>query len=397
MTKQKQRFILAGICFSSPGNMGGNTKIGLELARTLSAKMPVVVIVPEACLRTVTDNIPLNENMRVYTVKTYRWGPKFPPFGDALFYYRELKRAFCALQVTSDDIVYSAGDFMCDVPPAFFLKKRFGYTWIPSTFLFIPNPLENLIKRYRFPFFLYTLVYAYQRSLFQLVKGRGDLFVITNACDCRYYPAQWASRTFAFYGGVNCEQIHVVEQETIQQKYAMVFCSRLHPQKGLDQFLDIWQRVIQKVPNAKFAVIGNGSHPYETYLKNKAKRLGIAASMEWFGYVNNEDKYRIYRASKLFVHPTVYDNNGMVAAEALCCGLPVVMNDLPNLRDVYRVGCAKSDFSDQQVTADLISRLLLDEGFYQSIKPTEHDVEALRQHWDWDARCKAFQKFIGVV
>jgi len=198
-----------------------------------------------------------------------------------------------------------------------------------------------------------------------MLKSRGNLFVITNDADRHYFPVSWKNRIFAFYGGVNINQILSVEKEGGgAQKYDLVFCSRLCTQKGILPFLDIWKRVVETLPHARFGIIGNGRADFERRLRAKAEILGISETIEWLGYVNNEDKYRVYRASRLFVHPTIYDNNGMVAAEALCTGLPVVMNNLESLKDVYTTGCAKSDFSNTQATADLIIRLLSDDTFY---------------------------------
>jgi glycosyltransferase involved in cell wall biosynthesis len=276
---------------------------------------------------------------------------------------------------------------------SFWLKPKFRFTWIPSTFLFFPSPWENLTHRYGFPLFLYTLAYIYQRIIFQFIKLRGDLFVITNDCDKAYFPRAWQQRIFAFYGGVNSEQIQSLAQEQIETKYDVVFCSRLCTQKGIMPFLDIWSRVIQHLPEARLAIIGNGVPTFEKILYEKADKLKLAHTITWLGYVNNTDKYRVYRASRLFVHPTVYDNNGMVAAEALCTGLPVVMNDLPSLRDVYTIGCAKMDFSNYDQTAQLLVQFLTDPIAYQQLKPTHNQVVELRTQWDWTNRCKQFESF----
>ncbi|MCL1920673.1 MAG: glycosyltransferase [Kiritimatiellaeota bacterium] len=391
MITDKKRFILIATSFSDPGTMGGNTKIAIETVRHLSAHIPVVVIVPDKRLPTLTDNIVLNDQITVYTTKFYTRNPRLHPFGEAFFYLRQLKKLFAELNVSASDYVFTSSDFLYDALPLFLLKKAHRFTWITSNFLFVPAPLENLLKRYTFPFFLYVLAYIYQRAIFRLIKWRGDLFVITNDCDRAYYPQRLQSRVFAFYGGVNVEQIEAIEKGSATIRYDMMFCSRLHQQKGLDQFLDIWKRVVQKCPRARLAVIGSGAPYYERYLHRKAERLGIAGNVEWMGYVNNEEKFRLYRASRFFVHPTVYDNNGMVAAEALCTGLRTVMNDLPSLRDVYVDGCAKSDFSDKAATANIIAEMLSSPDPYRLPKDV---VQKYRQRWDWRNRVQSFEQFL---
>jgi len=106
--------------------------------------------------------------------------------------------------------------------------------------------------------------------------------------------------------------------------------------------------------------------------------------------VNNEAKYEIYRSARVHVHPTVFDNNGMVAAEALCSGLPVVMYDLPALRHVYTTGCVKIPFGDQKAFAAEVVRLLSDADHYASVAPTAEQIADLRNHWDWPTRVERF-------
>jgi glycosyltransferase involved in cell wall biosynthesis len=142
------------------------------------------------------------------------------------------------------------------------------------------------------------------------------------------------------------------------------------------------------------SVIGNGDGQYECRLHEKAAALGIAGNVEWLGYVNNEEKYEIYRTAKVFAHSTVFDNNGMVAAEALCSGLPVVMYDLPALRNVYTTGCLKIPYGEQSAFADALFRLLSNDGFYSSVAPTPGQVDVLRAQWNWCARIKTFSAWL---
>ncbi len=154
----------------------------------------------------------------------------------------------------------------------------------------------------------------------------------------------------------------------------------------MEGLLDIWAKVIKKDPTRRLTIIGNGAPAYEKRLHQKAVRLGLESTIDWLGYVNNEAKYAIYCSGRLFVHATVYDNNGMVAAEALCSGLPVIMYDLPALREVYTVGCTKVPYGDK-------------EGFAQKIlaypaAPSEEEVAALREKWNWEARVERYREFV---
>lgn len=380
-----KRFIISGVCISGNGSMGGNTKIALEIARFVSTQHPVVVFFPPSCRETVRQNLPNDGNISFMELPACPTRNKLREF---LFYRRKMKARFRQLEVNKDDTFFTPSDFHLDVLLAFLLKPLFGFRWIASCFLFVPSPVENLKCKYGFPFLKYAVYYFYQRFLFRLILKRADGCVITNDCDRTYFPAAWRDRLFAFYGGVNTEQITAVENESPVKKYDLIFCSRLHPQKGLNNFLDIWRLVLDQLPNARFGIIGNGAPDYERRLKKKAETLRIDHSIDWLGYINNEAKYELYRVSRFLVHPTLYDNNGMVAAEALCTGIPVIMNDLPNLRTVYTEGCLKSDFHDKTKTAALIIPLL------SSPVSIDFDSKPLRLKWDWATRCSEFMHHV---
>lgn len=386
-----KRFILVGFGLSEPGTMGGNTKIALEIARNLSPSDEVHLIVPEYKADTVSQAIGAPVGLHLHVVPGFHGGDLRHPFASSRHYCAELHRVFETMQVGAGDVVYSCSDFHVDTVPCFKLQKRFSYRWVAVQFLFVPSFVENLVRGYRFPALKYILVWIYSNVLFRMARRRASEFVITNDSDRAHFPKGFQAHVFAFYGGVNVDQI---PEGSVTKTRDVVFCSRLHPQKGIDGFLDIWKRVRGTCPSAHLTVIGNGEPKYERYLKDKAMRLGVADSIEWLGYVNNEAKYEIYRSARVMVHPTVFDNNGMVAAEALCSGLPVVMYDLAPLRDVYVEGCVKVPFGDRKAFASEVVRLLSDENARVAVAPSVADVATLRKKWNWPNRVIRFRRWL---
>lgn len=395
------RLFVCALGASRPGTMGGNTKITIEMARCMSATHEVHVFLPRHKLPTFTDNLPSSHKIIFHTLEDFPKDDKLHPFGSSRWYLNRVRGLFKELAVSSNDFVFSCSDFHIDVLPIYPLQKEFGFRWIPSVFLFVPFITENLARGYRFPALRYLIYWFYQRALFFLMKRRATAFVVTNKSDFAKFPKRFADKLFAYYGGVNIEQIPerigLGDRSRSTSDLNVVFCSRLHPQKGIDAFLDTWKIVTEKCPSARLNIIGNGDPNYESYLKGKANRLGITNSISWLGYVNNEAKYEIYAKSDLLVHPTVFDNNGMVAAEALCTGLPVVMQDLPALRDVYTTGCLKVPFGDRDAFAAAIVSLLTDPAKRSAIAPNPAQLAALRDHWRWESRAKEFQTWLSTL
>lgn len=381
-----RRYFIIGVALSQPGTMGGNSKIALEIARHLSEKYEVHFLVPTSKRETVTANIALNARLYLHELADFTKGEFSHPIAAVRHYYRAIKAVFTSTHITQEDCVFCCSDAHVETVTLAALKRRFSFTWLTSVFLFPPTPWENLIKHYHFPFFTWVLVWLQQKVWFAIQLLYADKFIITNDSDRVHFSKRRQKDIFAFYGGVNVEQILAAPESKSRD---VVFCSRLHPQKGVEGLLDIWARVVSKDPARRLTIIGNGAPAYEKHLHEKAARLGIANTIEWLGYVNNEAKYRIYRAARLFVHATIYDNNGMVAAEALCSGLPVIMYDLPALKKVYTTGCTKVPYGDKGAFAEKILAL--------PTPPTREEVDALRQKWDWARRVECFRQFVENV
>lgn len=389
-----KRLIIQAIAISPPGTMGGNTKICLEMIRHLADRYELHVIVPAPKRETLSRNLLGCPPFSLHVIPGYRKSELAHPVASFLHYHRAVKHIFAELDVGRDDLVYTATDGHVDVAHTTLLQRRIRFTWIGCFFIFVPGMIENIRKGYGFPVLRYALGWCYQRICFACLKAGAAAFVITNVCDARHFPARFKDKLFAMYGGVNVEQI---PERADAKTRDVVFCSRLNPQKGVSGLLDIWARVRRQCPNARLAVIGNGDAAYEAMLRDKADRLGIASSIDWLGYVNNEAKYAIYASAKVFVHPTVYDNNGMVAAEALCSGLPVVMFDLENLRAVYTTGCAKVPEGDQTAFAAEVARLLQNDEHRTAVAPDPGQLAALRAHWNWKSRVAEFESFLEKV
>ena len=376
--------------------MGGNTKIALELARNLpNFDLEVVVIVPEAKLPTFTSNIGTPRGVVYHLIPNFVGSEFLHPISSVRHYYRHAFAAFSTLGVNSNDLVFVTCNFHFEIVPLVLLKRRFHFIYVPSHFLFSPFIFENIVHRYRLPPLKWLCVWFYERLFFEIAKTSANGFVITNESDCRHFPQRFQGKILAIYGGVNVEQIaEAFDMPDLPVRYDAVFCSRLHPQKGVAGLLDIWRRVVDYLPKARLAIIGNGAHDYEASLRNKAERLDLSGNIDWLGYVNNVEKYRVYRASKMLLHTTVYDNNGMVAAEALCSGLPVVMFDLPMLRDLYTDGCVKVPEGDRAAFAEAIVSLLQNASRFDAVRPTSAQIDALRERWNWWKRTELFVEFV---
>jgi len=101
-----------------------------------------------------------------------------------------------------------------------------------------------------------------------------------------------------------------------------LFLSRIHPKKGLLDLVEAWHAV--KPINWRAVIAGGDEDGHQSEVQAKVGRLNLEKEFSFFGPVDDEAKWDLYRSADLFVLPTHSENFGIVIAEALACGLPVI-------------------------------------------------------------------------
>ena len=269
-------------------------------------------------------------------------------------------------------VVYSSSDFWPDSIPAWFLKMRFKRAkWIASFYLFAPNPLSKE-SPYNKKSSLRGLVYYLSQSpVYYLAKKYADMVWVTNELDrWRFIDVKRLTpdRVVAVQGGVDTRTLILIP-EPAEKRFDAVFIGRFHPQKGVLELVDIWRFVCARRKSAMLAVIGVGD--LERELRKKISDYGLENNVALFGFKDGVEKLRIFKNSRVVVHPAIYDSGGMAACEAMACGLPGVSFDLPALKSYYPKGMLKTPCFDLRVFAENILKLFNNEVLY---KKTSEDA-----------------------
>ena len=89
--------------------------------------------------------------------------------------------------------------------------------------------------------------------------------------------------------------------------------------------------VLTEIPEAQFLLVGGGSQ--EARLKEQAESLGVCRSVRFIGQVPNDELPKYLNASDIYVSTSLSDG-GLAAstAEAMACGLPVIITDFGDNR-----------------------------------------------------------------
>jgi glycosyltransferase involved in cell wall biosynthesis len=125
--------------------------------------------------------------------------------------------------------------------------------------------------------------------------------------------------------GVKTEQFPMKDFSRNTEIRKILFLSRIHPKKGIEDLIKAWEELELEVKkNWIIEIAGNGDSNYINKLNDIIKKKELQNQIFIIGSKFGQDKIEIYHSADLFVLPTYSENFGIVVAEALCCGLPVI-------------------------------------------------------------------------
>jgi glycosyltransferase involved in cell wall biosynthesis len=104
----------------------------------------------------------------------------------------------------------------------------------------------------------------------------------------------------------------------------LLFISRISTRKGVEEVIQLSHRLADLSESVRLLVIG-GATQWSDYRKH-LERLNPRVA-EYIGGVANEDLPVLLRSATMLLVPSRYEPGSIATAEALACGLPVVLSD----------------------------------------------------------------------
>ncbi|MDO6739314.1 glycosyltransferase [Wenyingzhuangia sp. 2_MG-2023] len=101
----------------------------------------------------------------------------------------------------------------------------------------------------------------------------------------------------------------------------VVFLSRIHEKKGIELLLDAWKQIKNTAWSLEIA--GEGDENYIKSIHEIIKKEEIE-NVSLVGAQYGEEKWTFLKGGDVFVLPTYSENFGIVVAEALAVGVPVI-------------------------------------------------------------------------
>lgn len=293
--------------------------------------------------------------------------------------YKRLKK-----NVKDNTVIYSSSDLLPDAVPAIFLKIMMPeLKWISGLHLIAPNPFKGFKKvstrGYSMPSVSNIYYFLTQRLIMRFMRKYAHTVMVSNEMDRAFLVKKGFNpdKVIVTYGAVDWTAVEKSKKRKLS--YDACYVGRFHRQKGFFDLIEAWKLVRRKFPDSKIAIVGNDVNFDEVV--GIVKKDGLSGNIEFLGFLNGIEKFNVMKSSKMCVFPSTYESFGIVVAEAMACGLPVVAYDLPIYKEIYPSGMFKAEIGDIDGLAKYIIELIENEKLRLKMSKEAYKSS---QRFDWE-------------
>ena len=342
-----------GIIFNSQVSgvgMGGGDKIVLNIAVHLKKKYKVTFFAcPEGkkmIKKELHSTFVVRKLNNIITSKKY-------------FVFAYLKRIFDYSYITNNsfkktNITWSSSDFLPDTVPGILSKLLLKKRWFANFFLRARNPFTNEV-----PLTSRTILYFVSQQIsIVLFRFFADKVFVLSAQDKHYLHTR-GIQSIVLSGGVNIRDIDSVKSKS--KKYDACFVGRFHYQKGIPEEVKS--------------------------VKDKINQYGISRNVILHGFLDGSKKYKIIKQSKVLLFPSSFESWGVVIAEAISCGTPVVAFLLNDIKDNFPAGVKWVENGNIEKYQKAVNKLISDDTNRELLSKKAF---LIRKRYDWKNSANTF-------
>lgn len=163
-----------------------------------------------------------------------------------------------------------------------------------------------------------------------------------------------ANKVYTLHNAVVPSDKKVTRDKFVKEKI-VTFLGRVTFQKGPDYFVETAKLVLDKDPNVRFVLAGDGD--MMQHIITRVAELGISDRFHFTGFLRGDDIDKMFGMSDVYVMPSISEPFGISPLEAMRAKVPVVISKQSGVAEVLQ-HAIKVDFWDINATADAIYGLL---------------------------------------
>lgn len=150
---------------------------------------------------------------------------------------------------------------------------------------------------------------------------------------------QQVSNHVVIWNHISFEEINkAIETSPPPDPNKIICVGRMVPVKGQRTLVRAWPEILKSNSNLRLLLIGSG--PDESHLKSLVRDLNIEDSVFFRGWLKKSETLREIASARLAVQPSdgSQEGFGLSLGEAMACGTPVAVSNIPVFREVVGEG-----------------------------------------------------------
>lgn len=171
-----------------------------------------------------------------------------------------------------------------------------------------------------------------------------------NNCDAVIAPSRTIKEMLTGFGvkrkisvapaGIDIEKFKYADRDEIRRRFQikdeeilLITISRIAKEKNIEFLLKSFSKTISGISGAvKYMIVGDGEDMER--IKKIAKDLDIEKQMIFTGAVPHDKIQNYFKAGDLFLHSSLSETQGIIIAEAMAAGLPIIAVKAPGIQDI---------------------------------------------------------------
>lgn len=143
----------------------------------------------------------------------------------------------------------------------------------------------------------------------------------------------------------------------LRGKRILLFMGRLHPKKSCDLVIKAFASALARDSQWHLVIAGPDQVGWRPALDSLAVDLRVDKRITWTGMTEGAVKWSLLNSAEAFLLPSHQENFGVVIAEALACGVPVLISDKVNIwREIQADGAGIIEPDTLEGTVSLLRK-----------------------------------------
>jgi len=249
-----------------------------------------------------------------------------------------------------------------------------------------PSPVLVRLSRHRVLRSLYLPMIPVER----LTLPRYPLIYAISTEELSYLHRYWPGSRVAFSPtGLDFDHFSPGDKRVARMacglpsdQQVLLYVGRLSAEKGLPYLVDAFAVVARRLPAAQLYIVGSG--PLRQNLERQIEEKNLKDRVCLVGHIPNQSLPNWYRAADVTIMPSDLEWFGMVAAESMACGTPVIATEAGGAVDIVRefeCGLLVPPRNAEALAEAMVAML-------SGAVPTRPNIERARAIFDWEPKLR---------